>query len=289
MTDYRLRNSRRNQSFFGSMSLTNIIIYINVAVFIIVSLLIGFGIGGNVEGGDAGIFRYVALNPELFLGGFIWTLITSMFMHGGLFHLFVNMFSLFFLGDLVERIIGRKRFLWFYLVTGIAAGLFFVAFAYIGNFVPNGQLLFGDMNDFAVGASGAIFGLLGIMAILLPKREVYLIVGPIIVIVLQFFLNGLMPSFSGTINFIATILVFLMLFSLFSTNKIIKAISMPLRLPFWLAPIIAIVPLVIISFFVKLPIGNTAHFGGLIVGVAYGFYLRNKYSRKVKMLNRMFA
>ncbi|NCO11718.1 hypothetical protein CO038_02260 [Candidatus Pacearchaeota archaeon CG_4_9_14_0_2_um_filter_39_13] len=239
MTDYRLRNSRRNQSFFGSMSLTNIIIYINVAVFIIVSLLIGFGIGGNVEGGDAGIFRYVALNPELFLGGFIWTLITSMFMHAGFGHLLVNMVSMFFIGNLIEKIIGRKRLFWFYLVAGIVAGLAFVGLAYLGTFVQGGERLFGGTDAFAVGASGALFGLGGLLAVLIPRLRV-----------LVFFV---------------------------------------IPMPMWIAMIVLMFGLWVLSAVGNLPIGNTAHFGGLIVGVAYGFYLRNKYSRKVKMLNRMFA
>ena len=57
-------------------------------------------------------------------------------------------------------------------------------------------------------------------------------------------------------------------------------------MPFWLLPLVAIVPLVIIGLFVELPIGNTAHFGGFLAGVVYGFYLRKKYSRKIRMLER---
>lgn len=56
----------------------------------------------------------------------------------------------------------------------------------------------------------------------------------------------------------------------------------------WLAPIVAIVPLVIISFTIDLPIGNSAHFGGLIVGLIYGLYLRLKYPQKMLMLKRFF-
>ena len=60
-------------------------------------------------------------------------------------------------------------------------------------------------------------------------------------------------------------------------------------MPFWLIPFVAIVPLVIIGLFVRLPIGNTAHFGGLMVGIFYGIYLRKKYKRKTKILSRYFT
>ena len=50
-------------------------------------------------------------------------------------------------------------------------------------------------------------------------------------------------------------------------------------MPFWFLPIVAIVPLVIIGLFIELPIGNTAHLGGLIAGFAYGYYLKQKTKR----------
>ena len=198
------------------------------------------------------------------------------------------MFSLFFLGSLVEKIIGRRRFIWFYLIAGVVGSLFFVLFTYLGGFVPRGDFIFGGVDDFAVGASGAIFGLLGILATLLPRKKIYLIVGPLLVIVLQFsigqFVSG---SMGNVVNIASTILIFLMIFSMFSPSSSFRRISMPLSLSFWLAPIVAIVPLLIVGFFVKLPIGNMAHLGGLVAGLIYGAYLRGKYKQKVKMLNRM--
>ena len=98
---------------------------------------------------------------------------------------------------------------------------------------------------------------------------------------------GIFPSQSNFIDIVGGILIFLMIFSMFSFNNSFRKIALPLSLPFWLAPIIAIVPLLIIGFFVKLPIGNMAHFGGLVAGLFYGTYLRSKYKQKVKLLNRM--
>ena len=276
------RDFRRHQQtsgFFSRFSVTNLIILVNVVAFFLFLILSGF---------ISSIFDFVAIKPSFILSGqYLWTIFTSVFMHGGFFHLFVNMFSLFFLGSLAERIIGRKRFIWFYLVAGIFGSLFFVLFADIGSFVPRGDFIFGSVDDFAVGASGAIFGLLGILATLLPRKKIYLIVGPLIVIVLQVLLGNAVPSISGVIDIIGTVLIFLMIFSMFSMNSSFRKISMPLSLSFWLAPIVAIVPLLIVGFFVKLPIGNMAHLGGLVTGLVYGAYLRGKYKQKVKMLNRM--
>lgn len=269
----------KKPGFFARQTVTNLLILINVVVFFITLLLLS---------ANELIINYLAVRPDYILtGSYLWTIFTSMFMHAGFFHLFVNMFSLFFIGNLIERIIGRKRYLWFYLIAGVVASIFFVFLAYAGQFIPRGDFIFGSIDDFAVGASGAIFGLLGLLAVLLPKKEVYLIVGPLIVIVLQFFLGNLAPSISSAVDVISTILIFMMIFSMFSFNSRMRVLAVPLRLPFWLAPIVAIVPLVIIGLFVKLPIGNSAHFGGLVAGLIYGAYLRNKYSKKVKLLNRM--
>jgi rhomboid protease GluP len=88
-----------------------------------------------------------ALIPALVAQGEAWRLLFSMFLHSGIVHLGFNMLSLYFLGAFVEQAFGRGRFLALYLLSGISGGL-----AY---------LYFGGFNVPAVGASGAIFGLLG--------------------------------------------------------------------------------------------------------------------------------
>ena len=114
---------------------------------------------------------HVAMKPaNIFEGKFLWTFLTSMFMHGGFFHLFVNMFSLFFVGSLAERILGPKRYFWFYITAGLFAGLFFVF----------SSLLFAsDFNSYAVGASGALFGIVGLLMMLTPNLPVYVMFIPI--------------------------------------------------------------------------------------------------------------
>jgi membrane associated rhomboid family serine protease len=79
------------------------------------------------------------------------------------------MFSLLFLGGFLERIIGKKRFIWIFMVSGIVGSLL-----YILNFYLTGN---GDIP--AVGASGAIFGLGGMLAVITPRMPVYIMFIPI--------------------------------------------------------------------------------------------------------------
>ena len=104
-------NPRKRKKHFSSLSLNTIFIIVNVFAFIIFTLLIYLGIISI----DA-----IAIRPSNILQGkYLWTFITSMFMHAGFFHLLVNMLSLFFVGSLVEKIIGRKRYFWFYILLQI--------------------------------------------------------------------------------------------------------------------------------------------------------------------------
>ena len=94
-------------------------------------------------------------------------------MHGNFTHLFVNMISLFFIGNFVEKLVGRKRFFWLYMLSGLFAGLLFVFLAYFFGVSELGARIFGSPEIFAVGASGAIFALAGLLAVLTPKLRVY--------------------------------------------------------------------------------------------------------------------
>lgn len=85
-----------------------------------------------------------------------WILITSMFAHGSLEHLIYNMFALALFGSILEKIIGSRRWLIIYFVSGIVAGIA------ASVFYPA-----------SIGASGAIFGLLGALAVLRPRMTVW--------------------------------------------------------------------------------------------------------------------
>ena len=91
-----------------------------------------------------------------------WQLITSVFTHQRIFHLFANMLAVYFLGTAVVQLLGPRRFWFIYLLGGIVGGLFFVGIAWItdARFVS------------AIGASGAVFALGGVLAVLRPKMRV---------------------------------------------------------------------------------------------------------------------
>ena len=104
-------------------------------------------------------------------GGILWlTLITSMFLHGGLLHIGSNMLYLFIFGDNVEDRLGHARFLLFYFVCGIVAGLTHIA-ANSGSDTPS------------IGASGAIAGVLAAYLRLFPNAQVrtLIFIGPIFI------------------------------------------------------------------------------------------------------------
>ncbi|MBS3094359.1 rhomboid family intramembrane serine protease [Candidatus Pacearchaeota archaeon] len=267
-------NLQKKGNFLSGLSLSTKIIIFNSIVYFVLLILY------SVYSQDK-VLNFLAITPSSFLSGsHPWTILTSVFVHASFFHIFANMFSLFFLGRFLEQIIGKKRFFWVYLVAGIVGSLFFVA----------SGILFNNLNTPAVGASGAIFGLLGVLAVLVPMSRIYLIVGPLILIVVEVVLGSILPSgFVPIVSLVANLLMIVMIISLFSFSRSMKKIALPVELPMWCLPIIAIVPLTILSFIVPLPIGNSAHFGGLVIGLIYGLYLRKKFPNKTKRISNYFS
>jgi membrane associated rhomboid family serine protease len=94
-------------------------------------------------------------------------LLTSMFLHGGWFHLISNMWALFIFGDNVEDRMGPVRYLVFYLVAGVVSG---ITHAYVTNFFFGVASLQASIPT--VGASGAIAGVLGAYLVLYPRARV---------------------------------------------------------------------------------------------------------------------
>src|SRR3989339_755833 len=239
----------RGNNIFFKLNLTLQLIILNVFFYIVSLIILGVY-------GETFFSTNLALNPAYILNGEkIWTIFTSIFVHG--------------------------RFLWVYLISGLVGGLFFIFFS----------VLFGNPDVFAVGASGAIFGLLGVLALLVPHSKIYLIVGPLLLIVAEVVLTDFLPgSILPLFSFIVNILFIAMIFSLlFPVSPILRKLSLPLQLSMWMLPFVAIIPLSIISLFVPLPIGNSAHFGGLVVGLIYGFYLRKKFPNKTKRISKLFS
>lgn len=123
----------------------------------------------------------------------IWQPLTYMFMHGSFDHLFFNMFSLWMFGAVLERYWGTRRFVFYYLVCGIGAGL-------LNLLVPGVHL--------SVGASGAVYALLLAFGMMFPNEYIYLyflvpiktkwfIIG---MIALELF-EGIFRSYDGVAHF----------------------------------------------------------------------------------------
>jgi len=93
----------------------------------------------------------------------VWRLITFQFLHASFGHILFNMIGLYFFGTAIERTMGSRRFIYFYLTCGGVGGLVFVISSMVG-FYEGGIL---------VGASGGVLGLMAAMAIYYPKAKVY--------------------------------------------------------------------------------------------------------------------
>jgi rhomboid protease GluP len=177
------------------------------------------------------VLRMGALVPALVAEGEAWRLVTSAFLHSGLVHLMLNMISLYFLGSFAEVVFGRSRFLALYFISGIAGGL-----AY---------LYFGSFNAPAVGASGAIFGLLGGVFGFAIRRGTFSMRNPVIsqlliLTALNLFLGATIPGVSNTAHIGGLIggLVFgyLMAPTVYSQKKLVATI--PILLAFGLEAIL---------------------------------------------------
>src|SRR4030043_2449906 len=105
-----------------------------------------------------------ALHPALVWSNyFLWQLVTYIFLHGDLFHIFFNLFSLWMFGGELENYWGSKKFLFYFLYCGIGAGI--------------GTVLLSS--NPVIGASGAIFGILLAFGWLFPNRPILLMFFPV--------------------------------------------------------------------------------------------------------------
>lgn len=92
-----------------------------------------------------------------------WRFVTSMFLHGGIYHIFFNAYALFMFGSILETQMGRRDYLLIYFGAGLLGGfLYYLTYA-IGMIPPIP----------ALGASGAIYGILGATAIMLPDMRIF--------------------------------------------------------------------------------------------------------------------
>lgn len=131
---------------------TPVLILVNILVFIFMALK-GLGV---VTFYSRDLIPLGAIYEPAIQKGEWWRLITGMFLHGGIMHLFMNMVSLYLAGVFLEKLIHTKRFVLTYLLSGVVAGLV--------------SLWWHDKPMVAIGASGAIFGLYGTLLALIAFR-----------------------------------------------------------------------------------------------------------------------
>ena len=152
----------RNE-FMVSQSL----VFINFAIFAVWAIMYRFSPQSGIEALVELGFRSMYLeSPEFGL----LTLISAMFMHGGPMHLLMNMLILILLGVPFEDRIGSRAFLRIYFISGI-----------IGSLVTGSISVLNEtgLETINIGASGAVFGIMGGFALLYPRDEIPMLLGPI--------------------------------------------------------------------------------------------------------------
>ncbi len=180
-------NNQYRPSGFGYLPVvTKNIIIINVIMFLLTQILAAKGIDLTAY---FGLHYYLApdFKPHQF--------ITYIFMHGSIQHILFNMLAVFIFGQVLEQLWGPKRYIIFYLLTGLGAAMaqYIIMFIEIPQVLEavNADLASPDVSTFQksqlieqkyaylngnviVGASGSLFGLLGAFGMLFPNRELYL-------------------------------------------------------------------------------------------------------------------
>lgn len=161
-----------------SQSVVINLIILNV-IFFLAQTLLPQGVGGERMIDLLGLHFWKAEDFK------IWQAITYMFMHGGFSHLFFNMFALWMFGRVIESDMGGKRFLLYYMICGVGAGLcnlgvnWFEYTQYLGQGYSQGALQHWANSVVTVGASGATFGVLLAFGMLHPNDRIMLLIPPI--------------------------------------------------------------------------------------------------------------
>jgi membrane associated rhomboid family serine protease len=147
MPYYRRRSSNPVIDFLTG-SVVNQIILINVIIYVIEMIL-----------ARTSFIEMFGLTPRLVVTkGYVWQIVTYMFLHGGIWHIGLNMFIIWMFGTPLEGVWGSNRFLNYYLLCGLGGALLSFVFSF---------------NTTIIGASGAGYGILLAYAVLFPYNEIY--------------------------------------------------------------------------------------------------------------------
>ena len=135
------------------------LIVANCVIYILQLLFVDFTLAGKP------ILLWLNLMPiDVLRRAEIWQLVTYMFLHASIPHILFNMLTLWMFGAAVEQTWGTRRFLQFYFICGIGAGVCVVV----------ASLIYGDVHQPTIGASGAILGVLLAFGMLFPETEILL-------------------------------------------------------------------------------------------------------------------
>lgn len=161
LSDRNYNNKRTNGWNVGNYAVPFIIL-INVLFFLLQQITTT-----SIEGYSYSFFTYyLALIPHYVKQFELWRLFTYMFLHGGFFHLLINMWGVYLFGSMLEQYMGSKKFLLLYFVSGLFAGMFWILFNW-------------DSLAICVGASGALFGVMVAAAMLFPDLMIMLLIPPV--------------------------------------------------------------------------------------------------------------
>jgi len=169
MSEFRFTRPDRFPPVIKNLLIINILVFIAQETF------------GKTSGVVENLFALHDIHSEYFKPH---QLLTYMFLHGGFDHILFNMLAVWMFGTTLENYWGSKRFLTFYILCGVGAGLlhlgvlYFEMDHYVANlkfYSPEDQLIITQMiNSPTVGASGAIFGCLAAFGYLFPNSLIYI-------------------------------------------------------------------------------------------------------------------
>ncbi|MDI7276740.1 MAG: rhomboid family intramembrane serine protease, partial [Anaerolineae bacterium] len=142
--------------------------YVNIAIVLANVLVFVYMLTRSQAGLESLVFTFGATPAQIAQGQHLYTLVTSLFIHGGWLHIIGNMVFLWIFGDNIEAAFGHGLYALFYLVAGVLAGLVHILLN-LQSSIPS------------IGASGAVAAVLGAYIVLFPGREVRVWVFPFVI------------------------------------------------------------------------------------------------------------
>ena len=149
----------RLNNFYKKYPVTFIIITINTFMLLLTMMVTMFSsTGGSIFSFSTSTLEFLGgMKPEALTNNYqYYRLFTAMFLHGGIFHFLMNMYFLSIIGKFVERLLGKNKYILIYILSGLGSSLLVWGMSFI----------FGQESAVTIGASGALFGLMGALLIL---------------------------------------------------------------------------------------------------------------------------